>query len=125
MNVFEQLANFIENSDKVRNLWLQDELMAVYVRRSRRFIDGSLRTGLDIANIEVYDRGKGTFTRFLRHAVCINPWEYTFAESLQEPRLVSFFLRNGWVPVDDGNSFFLRGPNALTDSSCAKPSSSG
>ncbi len=116
--VLDQLAAFIARAQagKLRNLWLEDDLMKVYVRKANRRLAGTtLTTCLDLATFEVFEPGRKTFSEwFLPGAIELNPWHATFIESVQEPRLRKFLLKVGFrredgFPLDDDYcpNFFL------------------
>ena len=109
--VLEELADFIENSEKYGSRkWLSDDLMQVYVRRGLHRIEkNKLARTLDIANITVFDEGKGTFGKFIAAAHKLNPWDATYVECVQTNRLAAWLLRNGWLPADNTGSlsFYL------------------
>lgn len=92
--------------------WLCVRDMEVYVRKSRRLLDGKWYVCLDLANIMVLPakRGQGRFTSFLETALRINPWQATYVENVLEERFRSFFRRRGWTEVPHGEgppSFYL------------------
>jgi hypothetical protein len=97
--VITQLYNFITKANSRQfgnNQWLEDDIMQVYVRKATRLIENELKTTLDIANIEVYDKGKGTGSQFFNEAHKINPWQATYFENVLNPRLGKFLLANGY-----------------------------
>ncbi len=100
----EQLAAFISSGP--RNLWLEDGLMKVYVRKSIRLCRNNAMTCLDIASIEVVEehRSKGHFTAFIAHAEKVNPFSLMLLECVLNPRLAIWAKRNGWTPYRE-NSF--------------------
>ena len=108
-NVIDDLKKFIKESETsfTSSKWLSDDKMQVYIRKGHHLIDGKMKTCLDIANVTVYKKSRGTFTAFLKEAHELNPWCATFAECIQEPRLINFFLLNGWTPVNNFESFYL------------------
>lgn len=113
MKVIEQLANFITNSDSVRNLWLEDEVMKVYVRKGYHIVFPGSRASvtLDIASVSVNEENQqqGYWTNFLAKAHEMNPWEATFIECVLEPRLAASLLKHGWMnaPGVMGESYFM------------------
>jgi hypothetical protein len=95
-----QLIAWIDavNKDLVhRNLDLGRGSSKVYVRRSDRYLDGRLVVTLDIARISIpeKDRGRGWFRNFRRIVEAVNPWDATYYESVLNPRLDSYFRREG------------------------------
>lgn len=87
--------------------WLGDDEMKVYVRKGRHMVDGKMRITLDIAAVEVYEQSQGTFKNFLQRAHETHPWDGTYAECVHNPRLAVFFIRDGWLPINMGESFYL------------------
>ena len=102
-NMKEPQMNFdmFIRSEKVRNTWIYERNIAIYVRRSRRFIAGKVTLCLDLASVEVVEksRGIGIFTSFLDRfeeaATKLN--RAVFVESILEPRLVSFLNRREYT----------------------------
>jgi hypothetical protein len=112
--VIEQLAEFIKDSENsyTNNLWLQDDIMKVYVRKGRHMVyPGKLSTTLDIAAVEVDEdkQGQGYWTDFLDKAHEMNPWEATYVENTLNPVLATSLIRHGWMPVPGSfpESFFM------------------
>lgn len=102
-NMKESQMNFdmFIRSEKVRNTWIYERNIAIYVRRSRRFITGKVTLCLDLASVEVTEkhRGIGIFTSFINRfeqaAKKLN--RTVFVESILEPRLVSFLNRREYT----------------------------
>lgn len=96
------LAEFIATCGEgvvCRNQWLYGSDMEIYVRRSvPRMINDKKVQCLDIANILVYKRGEGQFTKFLNEAHQINPWGGTFIENVHDSRFANFFVKQGFAP---------------------------
>lgn len=100
----------------VRNLWLQDDTMKVYVRKGFHILSQGQRVSvtLDIAAVEVEEekRGQGYWNEFLTKAHEMNPWDATFIECVHNPRLAASLIRHGWINVPSNmpgriESFFL------------------
>ena len=90
-------------SPKIRNVWIRERDIDVYVRRSKRLIDGNLVSCIDIASVEVNERrrGQGIFKAFLNRvekaAASMN--REVFVESILEPRLLYFLLKRDYTLV--------------------------
>lgn len=88
-------------SDNVRNAWIHERDISIYIRRSVRFIDNEAIPCLDIGSVEVVEkhRGIGIFTSFLNRfeeaSKKLN--RVVFIESILNARLVSFLARRGYV----------------------------
>ena len=95
MTGIEALADWIQRTGDRRHMtneWLYASDMKVYVRRGFR----PCGICLDVAAVEVYDKGKGTFTKFLEAAHEMNPWDVMFCECVQNARLVPFLEKKGY-----------------------------
>jgi hypothetical protein len=81
---------FIQDESTNRS-WINEEHICVYVRRSKRFIDGQLKDCLDLANVSVdeEERGKGIFSKFLIHfeKEAVNLNRTVYLENVLEKRL--------------------------------------
>lgn len=101
-NMAELKMNFdtFVDSPKVKNCWVYERDLAVYVRRSIRFIKNDAVPCLDLASVEVIEehRGMGIFTgffqRFEEAAKKMN--RAVFVESVLTPRFRDFFLKRGY-----------------------------
>lgn len=95
--VLSQLQEFINNN--IRNQWLEDNTMQVYVRKAGRFINKKQVTSLDIANIEVRKkyRNQGIASNFFIQAHQMNPWDITYVESILNPELEASLRKKGWI----------------------------
>ena len=93
------LDTFID-CDGLRNQWISERNISVYVRKSVRMIEGDLVACLDIGSVEVDEehRGVGIFTGFLQrmedYGKKLN--RTIFVESILEPRLLRFLLQRGY-----------------------------
>lgn len=95
----EQLRKFIAQAGlRHRSLWLGDETLEVYVRYSKRGLNGELVEALDIATITATPTGQGIGTRFITAAHELNPWPMTFVENSLNEHLTAWLERNGWLP---------------------------
>lgn len=118
--VIDQLKDFLEtaNDQWAARQWLSDDKMKVYVRKGRHYVgDGlcasgkKMSTTLDIAAVEVYEESRGTFKEFLYQASQLNPWDGIYVECVHNPRLAAFLIRELWVPINEGESFYLPKPH--------------
>ncbi|MES2729991.1 MAG: hypothetical protein V4621_07875 [Pseudomonadota bacterium] len=94
----------------IRNAWLEEPGMAVYVRKAYRVIDGVALHCLDIANIEVQLelQRHGVFKNWLalaeKHGAGV--FECVYVENVHNEHLPAFLERNGYDRVKHTPSYF-------------------
>ena len=110
-----ELKQFIDSSRSqyTARAWLENADMKVYVRKSKRFIEGKMVTALDIASVEVAPekRSQGLFTRFLNLAHRMNPFDATYIENALDDRFAEYFWRRDWELTDDVTRCFYKKKN--------------
>lgn len=79
---------------KTINQWFENDVWKVYVRKQKQFDNGKLRVILCLASVEVYDKWKWTFTKFLTWIE--NLWYTIYIENVLNPRLEIFFSKRNW-----------------------------
>jgi hypothetical protein len=105
-----QLINFMANPGAMRNAWLKDDHLEIYVRHSTRMlpVDGDWKRcdTLDIANIrdvpELY-RGKGHWKTFITTAEGYNRWDAVYVENIHPAELRDQLSRHGYQMVHPGD----------------------
>lgn len=103
-----EFAGFMKG--KVRNMWLYGgNNIAAYIRKGHHLIDNKIQSTLDIANIKVEDRGKGTGMTLIYWIHQQNPFNVTLVESILNERLYARLKKDGWqdVPNSDPPSVYL------------------
>ena len=95
-----QLKEFIASD--LRNKWLSDRTMTMYVRKSHRFLEGDFHTTLDLATCEVAPRKrrKGVCNAFLAQVEQSCPYEYIFIENVMVEGLAASLENHGWRKVN-------------------------
>lgn len=89
------LTEFIASD--CRNMWIEDDNIKVYVRKSTRFIEGEMKPFLDIASVLVDEQGKGTFTKFMTDAMCTD--KNLYVESIMNPIVLRICDKLGFTTV--------------------------
>lgn len=87
-----------------RNAWLDVGPMRMYVRKSKRLVDGKLLTAFDIASVSVCEemRRSGYFKAALEviHEICHDVFECLFVENVISEPLYEYFKKTeGWTEV--------------------------
>lgn len=93
------LEEFV-NTPNLRNQWIREKDISIYVRKSKRNVCLVTTDCLDIASVEVDEgkRGKGVFktflSRFERTAKSLD--RISFIECVQNLRLRDYLLQEGY-----------------------------
>jgi len=109
MKVFEVIENDIDLfkqafeaflKGKAKNQWLYGgNDIQVYVRKGYHAVGDKMFTTLDIANISIEEKGKGTGMQLIWWLHQQNPFQVTFIESLLNRRLYERLKKDGWLDV--------------------------
>lgn len=95
------LERFMRQS--IRSNYIQGPDISMYVRKSSRYINGSLRRGFDIASVSISPKlqNKGMFTRILREFELTlrnkTDMEYLYVECVLVYFLELHLIKNGYV----------------------------
>ena len=93
----------------IRNKWIYERKINVYIRRSSRIIGTLYLPCLDLATVEVDEnyRGQGIFTKFLIRfeKLAKNENRVVFVENIMNERLKTFLLSNGYKYHQTSNEF--------------------
>ena len=95
------LEQFLDN--KLRNSWLDEGVLSVYVRKGIHYINGNNTDTFDIANVVVEEehQKQGVFTKFIERvekAITLP----IYVENIHHSWLVDFFSRRGYNIIDIG-----------------------
>jgi hypothetical protein len=102
-SIIYQLEEFVNS--KYRNMWLDDGILTIYVRRSMHIIDNEYVECLDVANIQPIDpdyEHKGYFKRFMEKAETLGL--SVFVECIHNPNLIEMLRKHGYVIIRQDNS---------------------
>ena len=96
------LTDFLDSPQKTTwlNMVRGSTRLSVYVRKSRRYLEGRLQDAIDIATANAYPQGTGLFTAFVEKVEQIAKERdlIVFVESILNEQLISFFVRRGYKP---------------------------
>lgn len=116
----EAFASFVSELDtfmagKYPNLWIfGDDIISVYTRKGHHAISGAIVECLDIATITIGEqfRNRGLGMRVINHMHKVNPYRFTYVESILNDNLYDRLIRNGWrdVPGSNPKSVFKTTP---------------
>ncbi len=100
-NILMSLKIFLNG--KIKNKWINDDGISVYIRRSKRvppWNSRELLNCLDFASITIHDTGKGIFTNLLNATLDlagIHSIPLFMVENILEQRFLSFLVRQGGI----------------------------
>jgi GNAT superfamily N-acetyltransferase len=101
--IAKQAEDFI--SLEIRNGWIENDEIRLYLRTGLRRIEGSTVKAVTIASVSVYERRKsrGIFTAILTEIekIAANAGLSVFVENVLNSRLADFFERRGYGECKD------------------------
>ncbi len=87
-DILNQINNFL--SSGVRNLWIGNDDIKIYIRKSKRNFKGQFLDFFDFASIEVEKTGQGLFTQILKKFEEVYPDKNIFIESVLTERFADY-----------------------------------
>jgi hypothetical protein len=85
--------------------WFESTIGKVFVRVQDKAYNGLILKVLTVANVDVYERGRGTFTRWLETVeatVLQTPAiKAVYIESVLDIAFTDFFIRNGYTALPE------------------------
>jgi hypothetical protein len=99
----KEIQLFLKRAKKHRRVfaeWIElNSLGRMYCRRAVRSFQEGYVTTFDIATVEIYEKGQGTFTKVIEIVERLNPWDGVYVESIMETRLHKFLEKRGYILV--------------------------
>jgi hypothetical protein len=83
-----------------RSQWFGNDIIDVYVRKSKRSVNDQVYDCFDIATITIHKQGEHIFTKML-DIIERDFNKNIFVESILEPRLFSFLEKRGYIYKDN------------------------
>lgn len=98
--IFDQLLLFL--GGKRTNQYIRDDAMSIYIRKSRRLIDGEMIQFLDLANIQIEDdyQNKGIYSNLMKKIVEKYPDYNIFIENILNPHTEPILKKLGFKYTD-------------------------
>lgn len=107
--IFSEIDKFLKGPE--RNKWISDGMVEIYIRKSKRFIEGKLQDFFDFAtiNIEESIRGQKVFTNLLENFISKYPHNI-YVESILNPAVSHILKKFGFkeTELDSSNMYLLR-----------------
>jgi hypothetical protein len=84
---------------EVRNAWIEDDALRVYIRKGNRYINRKHVQTIDVANImsNPKHQGKGFFKAFMQYVESYNMPVYV--ENIFNPALTDMLIKNGYEKI--------------------------
>lgn len=98
--------NYFLNSTH-RNLWIGNDRVAVYVRKSKRYVLGACHPVLDLSSVEVNEeyRRQGIFKDVFFTCRKLSPYPYVYVENVLEPCLDHWLRAQDYRYIDASGIF--------------------
>jgi len=87
-DILNQISNFLDSN--TRNLWISNDEISIYIRRSKRSFKGNVYDFFDFASIDVTEPNNGLFTKILKKFEEIYPDKNIFIESVLTDRFANY-----------------------------------
>ena len=113
-NIFDMVNLFIKS--KNRNQWLDDGVIKLYIRKSKRFINGEFIDFIDIANISVDENHQnvGIFREFMSLLISKYPHVNIYVESILNSYVTKVLTKLDFIKLGndeyDVNMYRLKKP---------------
>jgi hypothetical protein len=106
-DIIVQLREFLSKPFP-RNKWISSDNISIYVRQSKRFINGEHLDFLDLATIDIDPMGEKIFINLLDRIEKEFHMYNIFIESILSDRFLNFFLKRGYTKtagIDSNNVY--------------------
>ena len=99
--VIQGLHEFLDSDFRNKYVYDSNYIVELYVRKGHHVINNKLENTLDIASLVVDEdhRGAGIGSMLISEIHRINPFEYTYVESLLNTSLYCHLIDHGWIDV--------------------------
>lgn len=86
-DIFNQIDIFLKSD--IRNIWVQNDSMKIYIRKSKRYVNNEIFDFFDIASVEVNEeyQGNGFFTYFIKTFLNKYTDKNVYVESIINPAI--------------------------------------
>lgn len=104
-DILSQIDDFINSNQ--RSLWISNDAIKIYIRKSKRYYKGQILDFFDFATIEATETGQGLFTKILNEFEKTYPDKNIFIESVITDRFKDT-IKNKWgfEEFNDDSNFY-------------------
>ena len=101
--IFNEVKKFI--ASPLKNGYITDGVMTLYVRKSRQLIQGEIKRCFDLANVTVSEseQGKGIFKKFMHDLLVKFPNLNIYVESVLSDAVAHVIKDLGFTKQSDNN----------------------
>ena len=104
-DILNQIEDFLNSN--LRNLWIGNDEIKIYIRKSKRNFKGQLLDFFDFASIEVENTGQGLFTQILKKFEEIYSNKNIFIESVLTDRFADYIKNKlGFEEPNNDKNFY-------------------
>lgn len=100
-DILKQIKKFLKSDQ--RNLWIGNDAIKIYIRKSKRNFKGQIFDFFDFASIEVEKTGQGLFTQILKKFEEIYPDKNIFIESVLTERFQDYIKNKLGFEEEENN----------------------
>lgn len=105
-NFLNDFKIFLESNSK--NIWLISDDYRIYVRKSKRLFNGCFYDCIDLVNINIENKGKKIFSEILENFLQNHKNINIFVESIINERFLNFFLKKGFILINNDSVILIR-----------------
>jgi hypothetical protein len=87
-DILNQISNFLNSN--LRNLWISNDEIEIFIRKSKRIFNGNTYDFFDFATINVTEPNNGLFTKILKKFEEKYPDKNIFIESVLTERFANY-----------------------------------
>ena len=102
--IFKEIDKFL--SSNLHNMWVDDGVIFIYVRKSKRYVEKSTIDFFDIANVTVNEayQNKGVFTNFIKEFILRYPTKNIYVESILNPILFTLLKKFDFKTIESSGA---------------------
>jgi hypothetical protein len=97
---------FFDSNNK--NVWLISDDYQIYIRKSKRLFNDCFYDCIDLANINIKNKGEKIFSQILENLLQNHENINIFVESIINERFLKFFLKKGFILMDNDSVILIR-----------------
>lgn len=107
-SLLSEIDNFIKSIQ--RNSHVSDDMITMYIRKSKRYVNGVMDDFIDIASISIDESlwGKKIFTNLIDQLIKIYPDRNFYVESILNPAVETVIKKFGFIKIEGEDINYYR-----------------